>query len=180
VCISENAAALEELLLEYESKQTSKGSSIKYVTTHTVHTHKWRYAFAQSHCLRSQLTRRLGKYKRQRRVQRQALKHTIVFFKKSVCFCVWQDEQAGKDRKNFTTLLLFSLCCRCKNDFTPCTPQQLELCFCPCLIKPKYFPHFGRYFPPFLRSEAVWCLVLTHCHRSEASVSRRSCLVVRL
>ena len=40
VCVAENAAALEELLLEYESKQMSisKGSSIKYETTHT-HTH---------------------------------------------------------------------------------------------------------------------------------------------
>lgn len=41
-CDSENAAALEELLLEYESKQMAitKGSSIKYETTHTLtHTH---------------------------------------------------------------------------------------------------------------------------------------------
>lgn len=35
VYVSENAAALEELLLEYESKQMSKGSSIKYVTAQT-------------------------------------------------------------------------------------------------------------------------------------------------
>ncbi len=44
VYVTENAAALEELLLEYESKQMSmsKGSSIKYETTrmHThIHTH---------------------------------------------------------------------------------------------------------------------------------------------
>lgn len=40
VCVSENAAALEELLLEYESKQMamSKGSSIKYETHWLTHT----------------------------------------------------------------------------------------------------------------------------------------------
>lgn len=34
MCVSENAAALEELLMEYESRQMAmnKGSSIKYVT----------------------------------------------------------------------------------------------------------------------------------------------------
>lgn len=42
LCVSENAAALEELLLEYESKQlaASKGSSIKYVTHVHTHSHK--------------------------------------------------------------------------------------------------------------------------------------------
>lgn len=41
VCVSENAAALEELLLEYENKQMSmsKGSLIKYETTHAPNTH---------------------------------------------------------------------------------------------------------------------------------------------
>lgn len=39
--VSENAAALEELLLEYESKQMAlnKGSSVKYVTHAYTQTH---------------------------------------------------------------------------------------------------------------------------------------------
>lgn len=66
VCVSENAAALEELLLEYENKQMSisKGSSIKYETAHR-HTHKSSYTFTQSFHLRLNLRLGQGKFGRE-------------------------------------------------------------------------------------------------------------------
>lgn len=81
ICVlaSENAAALEELLLEYETKEMamSKGSSIKYETARAhLHNHKSSDAFAQSCCPRSHLTRwqrgSLGERKRGARQEKSA------------------------------------------------------------------------------------------------------------